>query len=220
MSRILTIIAAATLTLAASAQNYLIDNPDNKARFGARVGIDISSTSEAAFDSYNNGIGFTAGAVYDIPLWKNLYFQPGLSLFYNTFGETIYTTDHPADAPALPDDMPIPNYEGSFRNWGFRVPMNFGFHFDFTDDISIHLFTGPVFNLNLSCTEHFPDSSHSLMDNGFRRFDMQWSYGVGMTYDDNYYVSISGAAGLTRVYQTTFDHFKRNTFNISLGYNF
>ena len=60
------------------------------------------------------------------------------------------------------------------------------------------------------------------MENGFKRFDMQWDFGVSMNYGHNYYVSISGAIGMTKVFNPSNDDisFRRNTCNIAIGYNF
>lgn len=214
MKRLVLMAVVAIATLSMGAQNYLVENPENKAYFGARVGIDISSISQPAYDTYDNGVGFTVGGIYNIPLWKNLYFEPGLSLFYNTFGETIYTNSE------VIEDLPIPTSKATIRNWGFRIPMHAGYHFDFTDDISIHVITGPALNLNLSAKYNYMGKSTNMMEYGFRRFDLQWDFGVAMNYDEHYYVSLTGGVGLTQAYHNSVDHFKRNTFSIAVGYNF
>lgn len=208
----LALTAAIAMSGITSAQNYLVDNPDNAPYFGVRIGVDISSTAGQVYDTYNNGAGFTIGAIYNIPVYKNLYFEPGLSLFYNTFGFTVATSDNP--------DGFLAEVDGSIRNLGFRIPLNIGYRFDFTDDISVSLFTGPVLNTNLTAKEHFMDKTTSIMSNGFKRFDMQWDFGIAMTYGSHYYVSVSGGIGVTRAYSTPIDHFRRNTCNIAVGYNF
>ena len=217
MKRTLTsIVAAIALVGSVSAQNYLLNNPDNKSYLGIRAGVDISSTAGAVVDTYGNGAGFTIGAIYNIPLWQNLYFEPGVHLFYDTFD---YDFVDPESLPAFEE------FDGSIRNLGFRIPFNFGYHFDFTDDISVSLFTGPVLNTNLTAKTHFDgikEFNHSIMENGFKRFDMQWDFGVSMTYAHNYYVAITGAVGMTKAYNPSVDltGFRRNTCNISIGYNF
>lgn len=218
MKRIaLTLIAALSLAGAAKAQNvnYLIENPDNKAYFGVRAGVDISSTAGAVVDTYGNGAGFTVGAIYNIPLWKNLFFEPGVHFFYDTFSDEVSVQDFGEDIPEI--------YDCSIRNCGFRIPLNFGYRFDFTDDISISLFTGPVLNTNLTAKYHF-DKHHdySIMENGFKRFDMQWDFGVSMNYGHHYYVAVTGGIGMTKAYNPGLHDagFRRNTCNISLGYNF
>lgn len=213
MKRILTaIIATVALATGAQAQNYLVENPQNKSYIGIRAGLDISSTAGTASDVYNNGAGFTFGAIYNIPLWKNLYFEPGVHLFYNTFGEEISTND----------ELGLPQADASIRNWGFRIPLNFGYRFDLTDDISIALYTGPVLNTNLTAKIHALDYTTSIMENGFKRFDMQWDFGVSFCYGGHYYASVGGGVGMTRAYDPKVDFagFRRNTVNIAIGYNF
>ncbi|MDE5607933.1 MAG: PorT family protein [Muribaculaceae bacterium] len=210
------IALAATIGLgsAASAQNLLFENPDNKPYFGARVGLDVTSTAGETYDTYTNGAGFNVGAIYNIPVVKNFYFEPGLSLFYNTFGQEI----------SVDADFPI-EIKTSIRNFGFRVPFNFGYRFDFTDDMSIYIYTGPVLNINITAKEHFDgngtmvSSTHSLMGNGFKRADMQWDFGVGYSYN-NLYVQVGGGVGVTKVFSSAVESFRRNTFNLAVGYNF
>ncbi len=208
---------AAVASIAASAQNSeytIFNNPDNAPYFGARVGVDITSTS-GADDLYNNGAGFTIGAVYNIPLWQNLYFEPGLSIFYDTFGMEIQY-----------DPTPM-MLNGSIRNFGMRIPLVAGYNFDFTDNLRIAPFTGPQINFNITAKEHWdeingqetPTGGSIFGVGGFKRIDLQWVIGVGVTYG-KYYVSLSGGIGLTKARDIKFDNFRRNTVNISLGYNF
>lgn len=201
-------------TLSVSAQADIFDNPANKAYFGARLGLDVSSVSDNRYDSYSNGAGFSIGAIYQIPLYKNLYFEPGLSLFYDTFGQERQS----ADSNGLPYQI-----DGSIRNFGFRIPLVAGYHFDFTDDIRIAPFTGPQLNASVSATEHWdsrePRNGSIFGHHGFKHFDLQWVFGVGVTYQ-RYFASVSGSVGMTKCYSSNADSFKRNIFNVSIGYNF
>lgn len=206
--------------MSASAQADLLDNPDNHAYFGARVALDISSTADGN-SCYSNGAGFSIGAIYNIPLYKNLYFEPGLSIFYDTFGEEFL--DY------YPDDTAY-SIDGSIRNFGFRIPLVAGYHFDFTDDMQFSVFTGPQINLSLIAKEHYPGNSYSIFgDQGFKHIDLQWALGVGFSWNQ-YYVSLSGGIGMTKARDwksrdvnnaiTAIDSFRRNNFSLTLGYNF
>lgn len=207
--------------MTSSAQADLLDNPDNHAYFGARLSLDISSTADGN-DYYSNGAGFSIGAVYNIPLYKNLYFEPGLSIFYDTFGtETLINDDA---------GLPIGSVDGSIRNFGFRIPIVAGYHFDFTDDMQLSVFTGPQLNLSLSAKEHIAGESYSIFgDRGFKHADIQWALGVGLTWQ-KYYISLSGGIGMTKArdWKTRnsnnivekIDSFRRNNFSITIGYNF
>lgn len=211
---------AAGAAMTASAQSDLLENPDNHAYFGARIALDISSTADGN-DYYSNGAGFNIGAVYNIPLYKNLYFEPGLSLFYDTFGEE-FTVNSPEGIPYSED--------GSIRNFGFRIPLVAGYHFDFTDDMQVSVFTGPQLNISLTAKEHVNNYSESIFgDGGFKHFDLQWAIGVGYTWQ-KYYVALSGGIGITKARDWKLrgannrdeytDSFRRNNFSITLGYNF
>ena len=190
----------------------VFNNESNHIYLGVRAGLDVSSASDG-YGVYTNGAGFHVGAVYHIPLVMNLYFQPGLNFFYDTFGLTS-----PVD--------PIPGFsaaDGSIGNAGFRVPFDFGFHFDLTDDINVFVFTGPQLNYSFLARSHWKlaemKNSSMFGDNGFKHFDLQGRFGAGFTYG-RYNLSISGAPGITKVYKSGNVDFRRNLFELSLGYNF
>lgn len=239
----LMVTACATMSAQTS---YMFDNPENKAYFGVRAGLDISSAANGE-GWYSNQPGFNVGAVYHIPLLANFYFEPGLSLFYNTFGTNrtmLYESDDPfIDAvtgePAIDADGNIVykkfpyQIDGSMRNLGFRVPLILGFHFDLAEDVKVSVYTGPQFNASLMARYHQnevrvrgeeePAFGYSLFGTkGFKHFDMQWNLGVGFTYQQ-YYIGLHGALGMTRMKDATEQlprALRRNLFTITLGYNF
>lgn len=239
-------ITAVSAFAPARAQNYMFDNPENKPFFGVRAGIDISSAANGgAF--YSNKAGFAAGAVYNIPVVMNFYFEPGLQLFYNVFGtmhlepQDYYVTD-PVTGAQILDDTKYYQVDGTIRNFGFRIPLNLGYHFDFSEDLSVHVFTGPQLNLSLVARYHQnevinpsgqvveSDSQSIFGTGGFKHADLQWNFGVGVTWQ-RYYMSIGGSVGVTHMKSAsivkagpyTVDlnrNLRRNVFNISVGYNF
>ncbi len=240
-------MVAASVSTSQAASSYLFDNPENKAFLGARASLDISSAANGG-GFYNNKAGFSLGAVYNIPLWMNLYFEPGVSIFYNTFGTTYwdsYSVSVPVvDGAGLPVVDPAGNpvveerdmayqVDGSIRNFGFRIPLIVGYHFDFTEDIKVSVFTGPQLNMSLLARYHqnevrvpeaaTPAESCSLFGtNGFKHFDIQWNFGVGVTYQA-YTMSLSGSWGLSDMKSGTEmlpRDLRRNLFSITLGYNF
>lgn len=215
--------------------SYMFDNPDNKAYFGVRVGVDISSAANGG-GNYSSNAGFAAGAVYNIPLFMNLYFEPGLSFFYNTFGTNKWNSYVPEStiSPANPEGTEVLyQVEGNIRNFGFRVPLIIGFHFDFYEDLKVNVFTGPQANINLyshykvtdamAPDKNMPDHDGSLFGtDGFKHVDLQWAFGVGLTYQ-TYYVGLNGAWGITQMKSSTLmlpRNLRRNLFSITLGYNF
>lgn len=211
MKKLFISLLAIGAAFTSSAQADLLDNPDNHSYFGARVSLDITSAAGGNKGWYNNGAGFSFGAIYNIPLYKNLYFEPGLSVFYNTIGEEfIY-------------DGTGKTIDGSIRNFGFRVPLVAGYHFDFTDDMQLHVFTGPQINWSVTAKEHIGDMSQSIFgDKGFKHIDLQWAIGVGLSWQQ-YYISLSGGIGMTKAKDFNIgykDQFRRNNLSIALGYNF
>ncbi len=209
-----------------------------------RAAVDISSAANGGA-YYSSKAGFSIGGIYNIPIVANFYFEPGLSLFYDTFGTMYFQSEDIMAAPsagAIADVTTEPEepeevfykIDGSMRNLGFRVPLKFGYHFDFAEDLKVHVFTGPQLNLSLLARYHqgayITPSGHRVASHsesifgtgGFKHLDLQWNFGVGVQYDD-YYVSVEGALGITRMKdQADYlqRHLRRDLFTITLGYNF
>lgn len=211
-------LCALGITSAAKAQD-MFDSGEMTPYFGARVSLDITGISGAfnEADIFNNGCGFTIGGYYNIPLYKNLYFEPGLGVFYNTVG-----FDYGYDK-----GDGIVSCTGSLRNWGFRIPLLVGYHFDFTEDMKVSVFTGPQLNYGLSMKSvydlrsgsqktHF---SEGVYDN-FHRLDAQWMFGAAYHYGV-YSIGVSGGVGMTNIVnEKDSPRGRRNTFSITLGYRF
>lgn len=215
---------ALTAALAAAAQNPVvlpsdeITPPEFKLEWGVRLSMDVSFPSDG-FGEYEHGAGLDGGVTVAVPLHKGLFIEPGVLLYYNTMGVGNYVID----------DMP---YTGSVRNFGLRIPLNFGYRFNVTDNISLALTTGPWFNFNISARQYanpnfegpMPKTSKNLFDYGWHRFDAQWGFGVKATFSGRYVVGISGGVGTKALATRTIDGHKmrmrRNTFTITLGYNF
>ncbi len=217
--------------------SLVVDNPENRTYLGARVALDISSAANGGA-YYSNKPGFSLGAVYHIPVVANLYFEPGLSMFYNVFGTMYYATEtillpEVNDAGESTQDV-VYQIDGSVRNFGFRVPLHVGYHFDFAENMRVSVFTGPQFNASLLARYHQnryvtpsgkveEGTSGSVFGTGgFKHFDAQWNFGVGLDYG-NYMVALSGSLGMTRLrdaYGPFQKNMRRNLFSITLGYNF
>ena len=224
--------------LPAMSQSAVLSNPGNHARWGIRASLDISVPGKInGAKVYHNDVGFSAGVVYQLPLVANLYFEPGLGIFYNTIGAnqwTSFTEEVTNPSTGVVEDVEVPyQIDGSIRNFGFRIPLLIGYHFDFTEDIKVNVFTGPQLNLSLVSRYHqdevkvpgyeSPSSSTSLFGtNGFKHADLQWKFGVGISYQ-KYYLDLSGAWGMTKIMSTSEfapRNIRRNLFSITLGYNF
>lgn len=204
-------------TLTASAQDEIFDNPDNRIFLGGRIGYDLTSVDGANNPSnYHNGSGFSLGAVYNIPIYMNLYFEPGLSFFYNTIGTSKMDVLTEGDIPIY-----VYRKEGSIRNFGFKVPLLVGYHFDLLDNLQVAAYTGPQLNMSLFATQYFEgERANSLFgSDGFKHFDGQWIFGVSVTFD-RYVFTVGGGVGMTNIMDRPGESYRRNTFSVGLGYNF
>ncbi len=215
MKRIATSLMLLCLCIAASAQD-IFDNPDRGARLGVRLGLDIATSTDFDYGSFkigvlNAGAGFTAGAVYNIPVWKNMYFEPGLLLFYNSMA---------CDAIVGGTNTFI----GSIRRFGVRVPFRLGYRFDF-EKVSVRAFTGPQLEVGLIGRSRLEVGNESASENAYgsdgiiNRVNVGWEFGAGVDFG-NWTAEISGAAGITDMVQGSAIKGRFNNVTISLGYNF
>lgn len=211
------------------AQSDIFESSDNRSYFGARLSLDIScptdiSKSGHSFAAFNNAAGFEIGGIYNIPLWKNLYFEPGLSLYYNTMKlSDAYVNTWVGSAAQLD------KAGGSVRRFGFRAPLVAGYRFDF-EPVAISVFTGPVISLGLYGRTHVDatgtavsvsTSASCYADDGIcKRVDLGWRFGVGATWG-NYVVQVYGTAGMCNMLKNgDGDKYRDNNVAIALGYNF
>lgn len=122
-----------------------------------------------------------------------------------------------------------------------RIPVSIGYHFDFTPDVSMSVFTGPVFDLGFTMYYHItvdndivPDSySKSLYKaktfktgDSFNRMNLDWRVGVGVNYR-KYEISLSWNQALTNSFGVAKKNkndyrisLYENYLQLSLGYNF
>lgn len=234
MKRTILAFALAATALCASAQD-VFDAGDNKPYFGARLSLDITVPTDISFknsaqkiDLLNAGAGFSFGGIYNLPICKNLYFEPGVNFYYHTakLNGKIFQSADPDDLFGEEEGSLTPR-SGSIREFGMQIPMVFGYHFDF-DPIRISFFTGPVLNIGLSGKAHITmkedgyNYSDSMYDS-FNRASLDWRFGVGATYDHHYTIAISGDAGMTNWMKKISgldNKMHRNNVSITLGYNF
>ncbi len=223
-------------TLSAKAQDISFESDDNKPFLGVRLGLDISCPTDWKISNigengasmslplFNNGAGFDLGAVYNIPLWKNLYFEPGLSIYYNTMGCSVTIADDPEFGTL--DDL-----SGSIRRFGFRIPFQVGYRVDFTDlDFSLSAFTGPVLTAGLVGRQHATIQYDGLKESGsesvyghdgfLNRVDVGWKIGVGAEYN-NFVLQLSGTIGMCNMLSGAINtKYRDNNVALTIGYNF
>lgn len=194
--------------------------------FGIRGSFDINMPGDWHFDSnsvkmFRTGYGVQAGVVYNTPIAGNFYFEPGLTLYYDSYRY---------------DDLVIPDSDGvtilqedpSVRKFGVRLPLMTGYRFDIWQHASLTVFTGPELEYGISGRVSLNDAvkNSEVIDTniygkngGIRRFDCSWCVGVGLPFDNDMYVGITAAFGLLDLHKGD-AKFRENRVSITLGYNF
>lgn len=236
------VIIAATAFSGVQAQR-IVNNPDNKGFWGVRASFDVSMPTKLSYDgtkeserTFQNGVGFSVGAIYNLPIVANFYFEPGISFFYNTFKQNANFLEEEFEDSPVGFDIK----HNSYRQFGMRIPLNLGYHFDFTDNLKVAIFTGPMLQVGFSCdayqtvelsaagvkqTFHIAPSAYKkyVDEQLFNRFDCAWNVGGSITYD-KYYLGISGAIGMCNMLHKSMNDDKlkahMNTLQVTLGYNF
>lgn len=226
MKKTLLILAAAFTVFGAAAQNRIVNNPDNKAYFGARLSLDAAipgdvKTGNVSVDALGNGPGISIGAIYNQPIIANFYVEPGLELYYNAVSINQNDVDN------------VPYAHKSLRKFGLRVPVQLGYHFDFSKNFNLSVFTGPVLDVGLSDDYYLTTKEYQGQDKhssgsvyhkgGLNRVDCKWRIGIGTTFLKNYYVSLSGDIGMCNMINKASKvntKMHENGFHLTLGYNF
>ncbi len=239
-----TLILAAALAAGAgfaNAQSPILNNPDNKPYFGARLSLESSIPGDLEYSNvkkavYNPGAGVSVGFIYNQPIVANMFVQPGVELYYDT--------------QKMDRDNEFFGNERmksrSTRSFGMRVPVMLGYHFDFSPKVNVSVFTGPVLKVGFS--DDYYVTTETAMDNGeayrfhasgsmykdnvytgtalpnaYNRVDCAWRIGVGVNFLKNYYAGFSGDLGMVNKIKHTNNgayNQKDNLFQFTLGYNF
>lgn len=164
-------------------------------------------------DIYKNGGGIEFGGIYNLPVVANFYVEPGLKLYYNTFS-TLSDIANALEVSGI-----------SIKKFGMRVPVMAGYHFDFTRDLRVYLFTGPELEIGFTADGKVKSGRVSESENlygehgGMNRVDVLWGFGAGISYS-HYYFGISGSVGMCNMLDDSDTKFHENRVSFSLGYNF
>lgn len=249
MKKFLVTLLAFAGVMSAFAQGRIFNNPDNKAYFGLRGTLDVSAPGDFSVSDYEDnlsisrkvfgaGAGFSVGGVYNVPVVANFYIEPGLSIYYNTMS---------IKSDAIDDILDDIHEEGgrlvcrSVRRSGMRIPVMFGYHFDFTKDFNVAVYTGPVLNVGFSMDYYLKAKVGGVEiketgsmykaelpdeDDRFNRCNLDWRIGVGVNYK-NFFGGLSGDLGMTNAYKVAKDNkryysasYHQNLFQLTVGYNF
>ena len=216
-----TVLFFSTL-LTGFAQTNIFNNPSNKAYFGIRVGGDITCPGKISAESigisvYKNGGGVDFGGIYNIPVVANFYIEPGLKFFYDSYSMKKDFVD------AIGDDIIINSV--SIKKFGMRIPVMAGYHFDFTKDFKVSVFTGPELEIGFSAKEyikgHNIEMSESIYgdDGGMNRVNLLWGIGAGISYQ-HFFFGVNGGIGMLNMISDSDAKFHENRVTFSIGYNF
>jgi len=209
--------------VATLAQNTVVNNPDNRAYFGIRVGGEITcpgkvSERNVGVGVFKNGGGIEFGGLFNVPIVANFYFEPGMKFYYNIYSlnkEFLGVLQEYINCKSV-----------VYKKFGMRVPVMFGYHFDFAKDFKVSIFTGPELEIGFSAKEHINGinveitSENLYTENGaFNRMDLLWGVGAGFSYQ-HFYFGVSGGIGMLNMARNSYSKFHENRVTFSGGYNF
>lgn len=242
MKKLIFAAAIALMSVSGISAQRIVNNPDNHSYWGVRAGLDVSGTTKFSISENNfsvkegifdPGCGFNVGVIYNMPIVANLYFEPGLTFYYNTF--KLKTDGYDDENGGVKIDIK----HASVRQSGMRIPLNFGYHFDFTKDFNVAVITGPQLEVGFSCDNYITVSAsaggleaeehdaYSLYNKDsslpLNRFNLYWNAGLQFNYRQ-FSLGVLGQFGLTN----TVRHPDKddegsmhiNRCSINLGYNF
>ncbi len=215
------VLTCAAGSVEANAQSPVFDNPDNRPFIGARIGLDVTLPGRFNIDninsvnSYNSGAGFSFGAVYNRPLLANLYLEPGFLFYYDTTGEDVIVDV--TDTPNIADV--------SLREFGFRIPVVVGYHFDFSN-FSLRVYTGPELKYGLHGKIHYKleegKVTHTYSEGLYedmRRWAFNWQLGAGLTTGP-FDLTLTWAKNASNITKMKHANWHCSRFTLGLGYNF
>lgn len=224
------LVLALTGASAMIASTQLFAGESNRAFWGVQGTFDINipgdyKTPVGNFN-YQTGCGLSVGGFYNMPLVANLYFEPGVHFYYDTYkmDELTYGSED-----GIPVDVENPKIEKT----GFRFPLHIGYRFDIWENCSLNLYTGPEIGIGTSAkvkSKYLNDSGidtnlysdgYALDSNGsWHRFSAAWNIGASLTFSQRYTFGLTGSIGMTDLVESDKVSFKENALRISFAYNF
>lgn len=198
-------------------------------RWGVRVSYELACPTDVEYtqgikaDMFGNRSGFSLGAVYNMPVFYGLYFEPGVTLAYNTFSVNSGWIN--SNISQNPDFAGLTLTSATMNMWDLRIPIIGGYKFDIFPGLALSVFTGPELSLGMSAKVKYKFGSLSMDESAYggdgfmNRTDVKWRFGVGAELADHFYGSISGAVGLCDRIESN-EKMMSNLFDLTIGYNF
>ena len=155
--------------------------------WGVKASFDINKPGKwkvggTSTTLYTSGLGFSVGGVYSHYFNDNLFLEPSLSVFYDTYGCDFIMGE------GMDND-----YSPGIYKVGLRVPLVLGYTFDITDDFAVSVFTGP--ELNYAFAGDYKWRDKQMQEDAdmhlfgkepgmMRRLSCSWKGGVGFPFSD------------------------------------
>ncbi|MDE7418657.1 MAG: PorT family protein [Muribaculaceae bacterium] len=216
MKKILVIIAFVATAFSVFAQGYN--------SWGIRAAFDINMPgkvglggNDGKLDDFRMGYGGSIGAAYSYWLSDSFFFEPALSLFYDSYSYN--------DNIVIGESMEVSKGPSLYK-LGLRLPLVIGYSYYLVDSFPMRVFTGPELSYAFAGKVNVKDKAlQDLIEtdlfgkNGFMKpLDCAWKIGLGIDFDLAT-VCVEAALGLTDVYKGPFT-LRENRVTISLTHYF
>ncbi|MDE5871650.1 MAG: PorT family protein [Muribaculaceae bacterium] len=181
--------------------------------WGAKASLDFNVPGKWHVDDfstelYRSGLGFSLGGVYSRYFNDNVFLEPSLSFFYDTYSCDFIINEHSDITPGV-------------YKVGLRLPLVVGYTFDITDEFSLSVFTGPELDYAFAGGYRIKDKSFDddlgplLGSDGVQHsLSCAWKGGIGFPFSA-WRVDFEAALGLTDIIRHS-PSCKENRFSISL----
>lgn len=184
------------------------------------VGAELPSKwhgENASEAMYRPGVGFTVGAVSNIYLGKNFYFEPGVAFFYSRYKyKDLYIA---GDGGELIEKDP------TIHKYGVQIPLAVGYEISFSGRYVMNVYTGPqiryAFAGNTALkNKELQKETEDVLDlwNSQHRFDCSWKIGIGFPIK-NFNISVEADLGMTDLLKGDMS-FRENRVGAALTYYF
>lgn len=181
--------------------------PSLPVSFGLRFGLNSASMSTDLLEKSGNVSGVHLGAVLDVPITREVYFQPGL----------YYSQKGASGRPVLKRGYYSSSYsvgdEEDFSMKYIEIPLLLSYHYDYMDDFQIRGAVGPYIAYGI-VGDVFDDNALSGVDD---RIDTGIRLEAGVLYQKHYYAGLGYEWGLSKI--SDFSGKTNNVF-VSIGYSF
>ena len=161
---------------------------------------------------YRHGYGANIGGVCNVWLGKGFFFEPGVSLYYDSYSFKDLIVDGGPNSDSDKDPR--------LYKIGVRIPLVAGYDWQTGDRFSLSFFTGPELNYSFAGKYVFHNKEvwGDMSDNPFldqRRLDCAWKIGVGVPLN-GFMISAEAAIGITDLMKNPDLSFRENRFTIAL----